>query len=352
MSAVSQNRFSVRSFSQGLIGVALLYLLLAGISFFKKDDTLALLERDLASERVSMMETIDVLPLEVKEPITHQADGASDHDEMHEVSENTHDTHAAIDHEDAHEPPSSGSTSSNTLSPFISYKKSFRATGKPLIAIVVRDTGLSQSLSDRLIDSLPDMVSFMLSPYSADPQLWQTKAAAADHETWLEIPIASSNFPYADHGPNALSPAEGLTYNMARLEEHLSKSKGYAGVSMFVDASFSATEVIFKGLLGTIADKGFGYLDLNAQAPKSARGAVQSRNGPYVQAHLLYGSDAHIDTFLKAAEDKARANGFAVAVLPAHLLPMKRIVSWTKSLDANGFSLAPLSALTPFYEAR
>ena len=230
--------------------------------------------------------------------------------------------------------------SADGLSPFMAYKKPFSLTGKPLIAVVVLDFGLSALLSDQLIAQLPSEISLILSPYAADAEQWQKKARENGHEIWLQLPLENKKFIPSDPGPQALLAQASIKYNQDRLEWILSRTPGYAGVVGETDEIFDQASNTLSSVFKNIFNRGLGYLEMNPQAGPAIEEISLGNKSPYARNDLFIE-----DVSLKAIEKQASDRGYVIGIIRPTPNNIKALATWFRTLDAKGYTLAPVSAI-------
>ena len=116
--------------------------------------------------------------------------------------------------------------------PSTAYARSFEAEpGTPVIAVIVGGLGVSESLTEAAIESLPPEITLSFVPYARDLQAWMNRARAAGHEVMIELPMEPFDYPNNDPGPHTLLADASETENMRRLHWLLSRASGYFGVT-------------------------------------------------------------------------------------------------------------------------
>ena len=204
-----QNRFSLKSFGFGVAGVVLLYAALFIYAATKKDYTYASFESRLASQTV-LIDRHEAITRPQKTIETGDALEESDHAEAPTEEKSEEEVLEDIVSKQAlslRQSPVPGfyeETEYGFLpvaknpqqTPFQVYKKPFVLNhDKPYLAVAVDHFGLSTELSQQMIDDLPSTVSFILSPYSSQPDKWMQKARQDGHEVWLHLPLENNDFP-------------------------------------------------------------------------------------------------------------------------------------------------------------
>lgn len=240
---------------------------------------------------------------------------------------------------------------SDGLSSFEQYKRPYRYAGghaqKPVIALTVTDFGLSHMASQTALKALPPAVSFILSPYSDQPQAWTNAARENGHEIWLGVPIENKSASFSDPGPASLLARSSLEANRDALHWSLARAAGYVGIASFTDDSFYRAELMLDNLVSEFFKRGLGYMELNAQAPSTIQNIALRQNAPYIRSDVwIYAADGPNQS-LDLLERTAKQNGFAMAVIPGFPANIGRLAQWL-SRNENQFTFVPASA---YYDA-
>jgi len=228
------------------------------------------------------------------------------------------------------------------------YARPFDVTDKrPRIALVIGGLGLSRSMTESAIRTLPAAVTVSFSPYAKDLQLMVNAARAAGHEVLLELPMEPFDYPHNDPGPYTLLTQSDPDENLDKLDWLLSRFTGYAGVvSDQGDRLLSALEDL-KPVLTALNSRGLYFLD-QGKAKRSMVGMVAHETslvfGQALSTIDQRASRAGIDLRLLQLEEVAREKGAAIGMGDAFPVTIERIKAWAEHLEAKGVVLAPVSA--------
>ncbi len=218
------------------------------------------------------------------------------------------------------------------------------------IAIFVGGMGLSAQGTDTAIKRLPGQITLGFAPYGKGLQSWIKKARDYGHEVLLQIPMEPYDFPDNDPGPYTLLTDLPATENMQRLKWLMSRFVGYAGVTNYMGAKFTATAEPLRNFLVEISRRGLIFVD-NGTSQRSKAKQVGREIGLGISiADLLIDvnpSKAAIDKALMQLENIARRRGLAIGYASGLPISVERIVEWSKSLEAKGITLVPVSATIP-----
>jgi polysaccharide deacetylase 2 family uncharacterized protein YibQ len=202
---------------------------------------------------------------------------------------------------------------------------------RPLIAIVLTGLGRDEGLTRAAID-LPPTFSLSFSPYARPFGATIEAARAAGHELLVDLPMEGSASD-AGAGPRILLTLLTASRNLERLEAILGEGNPWAGVAVIGGERFLAAPDLAQPVLDRLARVGLMVV------------APQIEPAPSGRAVLLVDSRlADLDSLERALaelERRALIAGSAVATLPATDEALARLASWTASLPARGFTLAP-----------
>ena len=371
---------------RGLAGVAVLYILIALFIAFTGSASLRQAEDTLASQKITVS-SVDghdddgAAATHKDESAANEHHGDAHHGDSHGEEKIHSGEHADEGHRTAHsgahqnandvpadnaaktafvhekdpllsapieglsEPAKDGhgalpKVSARGLTPFHGYKRSFSKTARPVVALAVRDFGLSRTESIKLLQSLPRDVSFVVSPYATHIGKWTKDARAAGHETWLYIPAQDQNYPAKDPGEFALLKEYGLQKSIAAMEHSLAQFTGYAGIAMDVDKTLLSSQTVLQTVLGDTLKRGLGYFELNSDAPLFFKTLATEHHAPYVQ-NVMGGAE----NLFANIEARAKTEGQVVAAIDLNTVNMAQFLEWVNGLDDKGFALAPLSAI-------
>ncbi len=234
------------------------------------------------------------------------------------------------------------------MTPFQAYKRPFTAiAGRHLVSIVVVDFGLSATLSQSTLDTLPADVTVALTPYAEDAAEWGTKARAKGHEFWVSLPMQTNNAE-DDTGPNTILVNAGLQQNQDRLLATMASAVGYAGLVSQKNHAYSSDDIDVAPMMKQIFGRGLGLTESNPNGSAFGEALAAKAGAPYVRNNFWLGDDLRpetIDRTLQAAELQASKQGNVVVFVQPYPVILKKIQEWIAEADQRGLQLAPLSAM-------
>ncbi|MBO4225442.1 divergent polysaccharide deacetylase family protein [Bradyrhizobium neotropicale] len=216
----------------------------------------------------------------------------------------------------------------------------------PVVAIVVGGLGVGAAKTTDAIMKLPPAVTLAFTPYGADPTKLAERARAQRHEILLQVPMEPFDYPDNDPGPQTLLTTLNAEQNLDRLYWHFSRIQGYAGIANFMGARFVATDPVMQPIMREAAKRGLSYFDDGATPRSVAASLAAGQALPFAKADFTIDAvptSVEIDRVLVKLETLAKERGVAVGVASALPISIERLAAWTKTLEARGILLVPLT---------
>ena len=362
-----QKRFSFKSFARGVFVLLAVYGALFGYAFLQADVTREYLQSKLASQTVlidGLSETgfIDAQDHLGAEDLVEAPSSA--HGSEHSAIENiSHEDNSSLkdvviqDAKSLGKAPVEGLFEDSAFgrlpiaknaveTPFAAYRKPFVLNQeRPFIAVVVEQFGLSNALSEEMIAALPASVSFVLTPYSQNPERWVSEARADGHEVWLHLPMENKNFPMEDPGAKGLLTRVSLQYNQDRIQWLMGRITGYVGVAAYTDDTLDNAGQMFKNMANDLFRRGLGFLELNSEEKSFFEPIAEEMHAPHTEVQSYIDVvDPQRPAIKKALEQIDAQGGTLVVVRPSprNIPALKR---WLESLQKRGIEIVPVSAV-------
>ena len=235
------------------------------------------------------------------------------------------------------------------LKPFTAYAANAdraKAATMPVVAIVVGGLGVGAAKTLDTIMKLPAAVTLAFTPYGSDPSKLAEQARARGHEILLQIPMEPFDYPDNDPGPQTLLTTLAGEQNLDRLDWHLSRFQGYAGIANFMGGKFEVTDAAMQPIVQETAKRGLGYFDDGTSPRSVAATLAAAQSMPFAKADITVDqvpTPAEIDRTLASLEDRAKQRGIAIGVASALPVSIERLGAWIKTLDSHGIMLVPLT---------
>ena len=220
--------------------------------------------------------------------------------------------------------------------------------GKPRIALFVGGMGLNAALTSAAAQALPPAVTLGFAPYGGDLAEQVARVRALGHEAVLQVPMESYDVPDGATMPRLLTTGASPRDTLDALHWQMSRFVGYAGVSSFLGAKFTADTGAFTPVLKDLAERGLFYLDDGTAARNLAATAGPSVGLPVVKADIAIdalGDREAVEAALTRLEKLARSKGVAVGATTGLPNTVDSVAAFANGLAAHGLVLVPVSSL-------
>ena len=220
------------------------------------------------------------------------------------------------------------------------------ARARPRIAVVIDDLGLDRVAFDR-INALPGPLTLGFLPYGEDAQA-MLDAARPVHETILHLPTEPT-VRREDAGPDMLRPGPPAAI-LGALQANLAKLDGYQGVNNHTGSLFTSDPAAMAVLLDALDARGLYFLDSVTTARPVAARLAASEGWRVAERDVFLDDDyaageALVRARLKAAEEVARAQGYAVVIGHPYRATARALGPWLVTAQARGFDLVTVGSL-------
>jgi polysaccharide deacetylase 2 family uncharacterized protein YibQ len=242
--------------------------------------------------------------------------------------------------------PKIGPDGSRALDVYASPLPFIAAGADSMIAIVITGLGVSTSGTGDAIAKLPAAITFGFVPYGSELPRWIARARGTGHEVLLQIPMEPFDYPDNDPGPQTLTANATRDQNIDRLHFFLSRAQGYVGVANLMGARLTANEDAMAAILAETGKRGLLFIDDGSSSRSVAQRASQKTKAPFLRSDLVIDAKAEwadIDAALVKLEAIAAERGVAIATASALPVTIERIARWSKTLEARGIRLVPVS---------
>ena len=225
---------------------------------------------------------------------------------------------------------------------FSAYSRPFTPNGRPRIALMMGGLGLNGATTRAAIERLPAEVTLSFVAYADGLQAWVDQARAHGHEVVLETPMEPNDFPNNDPGPYTLMASASPAETARRLNWVMSRATGYFALTNYLGGRFLASGAAVDGFMAQVKAHGLGFLD-DGSARGRGGGAPRASADSVIDQDL---SGEAIDRQLTALETSASARGQAFGAGFAYPVTVETVARWADRVEARGYQLAPVSAIT------
>ena len=218
--------------------------------------------------------------------------------------------------------------------------------GRPMIALVIDDLGLSQRKARRTI-ALPAPLTLAFLPYAHNLPALADAGRRAGHELLVHVNMEPKDHD-VDPGQNALLTSLGDDELRRRLEWALGRFDGYIGINNHMGSRFTEWPEGMEIVIETLKRRGLLYLD-SVTSDKSVGPALARAHGePYASRDVFLDHDRHPDSIarqLRQTERIARRRGYAIAIGHPYDVTFEALQHWLPDVVRRGFVMVPLSAI-------
>lgn len=222
------------------------------------------------------------------------------------------------------------------------YTRTFAATeGAPQIGLIVSGLGLSRTLTDRAIDTLPAEATLAFAPYARNLEIISRSANAAGHELMIELPMEAAGISADQLGPAGLMTAYETADNLRRLDWMLTRFTGYFGVTNYLGTAFAEDAAAMTPVIDQLRGAGLAYISDTRLADNVSLSGMASAQADF----LISGTGETLTADLTRLENAARENGRMMAKIYVTEDNLDAVAAWARGLKDKGIALAPASAL-------
>ncbi|MDF2368723.1 divergent polysaccharide deacetylase family protein [Sneathiella sp.] len=219
--------------------------------------------------------------------------------------------------------------------------------GKPLIALVIDDVGLSHRLVEEL-NELPALLTLAFLPYAPALQGKVELVRQNGNEVMLHLPMEPTDH-HVDPGPDALLTSLSKEELRARTIRNLDSFEGYVGVNNHMGSRFTADGTAMAIVMDIMAERGLLFLDSKTTSASTGYRLAAERGMPSVKRDIFIDhviDEAAILKQLAKVEAMAERSGVVIAIGHPHPATIRVLQKWLPEAKKKGFLFVPISAVT------
>ncbi len=234
-------------------------------------------------------------------------------------------------------------------------RERLEASSGPRIVIIFDDVGFDGAAFDR-IRALPGPLTLSFLPYAPNVNQMVEKAKRDGHEILLHLPmepVRKANNP----GPNALTTADSDAQLKQKLQTNLQLFNGYVGVNNHMGSRLTANKRAMKLVLEEINRRNLYFVD-SVTTGRTVASKVAEEIGANAWNRDVFLDADHGDTGapnvkarLDELEQKALANGYAIAIAHPYTSTIETLEVWLLSVELRGFNLTTITKLQAEFES-
>ena len=227
----------------------------------------------------------------------------------------------------------------------------------PIIAVVIDDMGVAEDLSTVLVEQLPKEVTLAFLPYGKATQNLSQLARMKGHEIMIHLPMQpkskeSRDAPGPDPGPHALYVADAPAFRQEEITHNLNSLKNISvGVNNHMGSAFTSDEDGMRQVLANVQQERMFFMDSVTTGTPATRKLHKNFALPILERTTFldhYIETDKINEYLKKTEERARKNGYAIAIGHPHAATREALKAWIPTLEEKGLQLVPITAMLKY----
>lgn len=221
------------------------------------------------------------------------------------------------------------------------------SNGRPIIALIIDDVGLSRDRVQDLVD-LPELLTLAFLPYAPSIQSKVEMARLRGHEVMLHLPMQPSDN-HTDPGPDALLVGLSDEEIRRRTHKNLDSFDGYVGVNNHMGSRFTADARLMAIVMDIMAQRGLLFLDSKTTPRSTGYKLAVQRGMPSAKRDIFIDNVIEETAILKQlakVEKIANNKGIAIAIGHPHKQTISVLKKWLPAAADKGFIFLPVSAIT------
>ncbi len=232
------------------------------------------------------------------------------------------------------------------LKPWKYYAKPFNVKDKkPTIAIIVYGLGNNKFINQQAL-RLPENISLSFSPYIDDLDNLLISARVSGHETMLDLPMESSNYPASDPGPLGLLLSKDQQENEFKIKKIMARNAGFIGFLTPQNEVILENNELSKSLLQVLSGRGLMLAIGKKPSKNETKEIIDSGNTASVIIDTVIDEEltqSSIRARFSLLEQIAKDRGYSVGIAKAYPLTVKELKEWIDKYEEKGFHLVPVS---------
>ncbi|UUP17506.1 hypothetical protein NTH_01974 [Nitratireductor thuwali] len=232
--------------------------------------------------------------------------------------------------------------------PFDAYARPWSGARGARIALVIGGLGISQTGTQRAIESLPPEITLAFASQGNSLSRWMQTARREGHEIMIQLPLEPFDYPAVNPGPRTLLTEAPWEENAQSLRWALSRMTNYVGVMNYMGARFTADADAMDLLMEELGQRGLAFLDDGTSARSLADTLAPRKGVPFAAGDTVIDGAQERGAILKKLDELeriARARGHAVGTGSALDVTIETVAAWAAEVRARGIELVPVSAV-------
>ena len=216
------------------------------------------------------------------------------------------------------------------------------------IAIVVGGLGLSQTGTQRALDTLPEDITLGFAATGNSLFRWMPIARRGGHEILLQLPLEPFDYPDNNPGRLTLVSTDSVATNLKRLHESMGKMTNYTGVMNYLGGRFLADPDALEPVMKDISGRGLLFLDDGSSAQSLSATYAKAYASPHAFADVVLDQEVSKTAVLKKLDELERIalrKGSAIGVASAFDESVDAVTEWARDAQNRGIEIVGVSVL-------
>lgn len=235
------------------------------------------------------------------------------------------------------------------LQPSEHYARSWSGARGTRIAIVVAGLGLSQTGTQKAIQTLPPEVTLAFAAPGNSLSRWMQEGRRRGHEVLLQVPFEPFDYPANNPGPDTLLVSKGAAANLDSLHKAMARMSSYTGVMNYMGARFLSDTKALEPVMRDIGKRGLVFLDDGSSARSQTGPLAKTLGVAHAFGDLQIDGTVSTDAILKKLDELeriARRNGTAIGIGFAFDETVEAITRWSEEAQGRGVEIVGVASLT------
>ena len=216
------------------------------------------------------------------------------------------------------------------------------------IAIVVGGLGLSQTGTQRALDTLPEDITLAFAATGNSLFRWMPVARKGGHEILLQVPLEPFDYPDNNPGRLTLVSSDSAAANLKRLHEAMGRMTNYTGVMNYLGGRFLADADALEPVMQDISNRGLLFLDDGSSAQSLSSTYAKAFGAPHAFADVVLDQEVSKASVLKKLDELERIalrKGSAIGVASAFDESVDAVTEWAREAQGRGIEIVGVSVL-------
>lgn len=234
------------------------------------------------------------------------------------------------------------------LRPMEQYARPWSGARGNRIAIVIGGLGLSQTGTQRAIQSLPGEITLAFAASGNSLQRWMQEARRDGHELLIQMPMEPIDYPDNDPGPLTLVTRDPPAENLRRLHQAMGQITNYTGVINYMGGRYLSNADALEPVLRDIEQRGLLFLDDGSSARTATETVAKAVDAPYAFADMTIDSQLDRQAILRKLDDLERVaqrKGTAIGVGSGFDETVDAVAQWVKEAQGRGVEIVGVASL-------